>query len=219
VWQVGLDLPPDLATRLAGTLSCAERERLDRCPDRRLRRCFLAVRGAVRAILGDYLGTAPELVPLRLGRCGKPEVAGQPLQFNVSHSGRVVLLAVSGCRAVGVDVEYDRYRGHAARIAARFLRPEESATVAARGSSAYLRLWVRKEACVKAAGGRLAEGLSLPVSGAVVRDPTGRLPGCFALRDLPAPPGYAAALAVAGSQPVDVVPRWWRPSEVLRRAW
>ena len=77
----------------------------------------------------------------------------------------------------------------------------------------FARLWCRKEACVKAHGGRLAEGLHLPVhllGPLVVRDPAGTLPGTCRVRDVPAPAGYRAAVALSGDQPFVV--RWqvWR---------
>jgi 4'-phosphopantetheinyl transferase len=213
VWSIRPDLSPALSERLTGVLSDEERARLARYSDARLRRRFLAVRGAVRTILGGYLSTPPREVPLRTGRWGKPEVDGWPVQFNLSHSGQVALLAVSRRRAVGIDVEREHDRESAVALASRFFRPEESAAVRAGGQDVYLRLWVRKEACVKAAGGRLVEGLLLPVDGAVVAGPAGRC----AVRDVPAPPGYAAAVAVAGGRPYRLLHRRWRPPGTVSR--
>src|SRR3954464_3912116 len=77
----------------------------------------------------------------------------------------------------------------------------------------FLRLWTRKEAVVKAAGARLAQGLGLTVltdadadadadsdtDAGVVRDPSGQIPGAWSVCDLPVPDGWLAALAVAGA--------------------
>jgi 4'-phosphopantetheinyl transferase len=92
-------------------------------------------------------------------------------------------------------------------LAKRFLPPEEVAAVAgaagpdsAAGARAmYHRLLSRKEACVKASGGRLLDGLGLPVLRAGTVVGAGRFTGeRWALRDLPAPPGFVAALATLG---------------------
>lgn len=170
IWRIPLDVS---APRAA--LGLQERERADALLFSRDRRRFVAAHAAVRTILARYLPAGhPERrhgpedgLEWRRGPEGKPEVPG--LEFNLSHSGGLALLAVSGWRPVGVDVERVRPGLPAAALAARFFRPEEAALVAsappALRAQAYLRLWTRKEACVKAAGGLLAQALSLPVTG------------------------------------------------------
>jgi 4'-phosphopantetheinyl transferase len=179
------------------------------------RRDFVVVRSAVRAVLGAYLALPPEEVALRRGRWGKPEIAnveGAP-RFNVSHAGDAALIAVAADRDVGVDVEGIRPRRDAAGLATRFFPADESVLVRSRDAAGretvFLRLWTRKEAIVKAAGGRLAQGLRLSVAhegrSFTTSDPTRRLPGMWWVCDLDVPLGYAAALAVSGSGPCHVV--------------
>ncbi len=218
IWRIDLDVPPDLVPPLSTVLTAAERDRAGAYADPALGRAFLAVRAAARLALGARLGVAPHEVPLTTGPCGKPEVEGRPVHFNVSHSHRAALLALSAGREVGVDIEHDRYRRTATALAHRFLRAEEAAAVAAGGSPVYVGLWVRKEACVKAAGARLVDGLRLAVCAPVVTDPDGRVPGRWAVRDLPAPAGYAAAVALAGAEPYRVRMRHWHPARALARA-
>jgi 4'-phosphopantetheinyl transferase len=97
------------------------------------------------------------------------------------------------------------------RTEAALLDDQEPAEQARR----FAAMWVRKEACVKAAGGRLVQGLRLPVTaGPLVGDPSGVLPGPWRVRDLAgdlAGPldGYAAALAVAGERPYRTEIRDW----------
>jgi 4'-phosphopantetheinyl transferase len=94
------------------------------------------------------------------------------------------------------------------RMAQRYFPAGEAAYVAAAGTDEertlrFVRLWTRKEACLKAAGARLSEGLGLPVGGEghiVVRDPSGALPGRYAVRDLPATQGFHAAVALTGEE-------------------
>ncbi|MGJ3560833.1 4'-phosphopantetheinyl transferase superfamily protein [Streptomyces sp. INA 01156] len=66
----------------------------------------------------------------------------------------------------GADVERVRPVA-AAKIARRYFPAEEAAAVAARpvrtAPELFFRLWVRKEASVKAWGGRLVQGLRTPV--------------------------------------------------------
>ena len=116
---------------------------------------------------------------------------------------------------MGVDVQQLLARLDVTRMAARFYpRPEAefvaSAAGPARQVARFTRLWARKEAYVKVAGGRLLPGLEqvIPPSGVVV-DGVGGLPGgpCL-VRDVRAPRGYRAAVAAEGTRAYDVIRRW-----------
>jgi 4'-phosphopantetheinyl transferase len=181
---------------------------LDRLTDSGRRCEFVAVRAMTRITLSRYLGIPPAAVPLRRGPWGKPEVAvpGNTVRFNVSHYGGLALLAVATRTPVGIDVEGHRPRRNAERMAARYFPADENTWLGslppAEREAAFLRLWTRKEAVVKAVGGRLAQGLHLPVGGDVpvlVRDRAGALPGTWRLHDLEVPAGYVATLAVSSS--------------------
>jgi 4'-phosphopantetheinyl transferase len=175
------------------------------------RRHFVSARGASRQILGAYLGRPPSDLTWCARPNGKPYLAlpaGSPdLHFNVSHSGDLALLAVTSRHPVDVDVEQVQTGQDVPAAARRFFPPAEvdglHAAPPQRRGELYGRLWVRKEACVKAAGGRLGQGLALPVGtepGTVaVRDSRAAgLGGPWTVADLPVPAGYAAAVAVEG---------------------
>jgi 4'-phosphopantetheinyl transferase len=195
----------------AAALTEEERARARAFAAAERRRHFVAARGASRQILGAYLGRPPSDLTWCAGPNGKPYLAlppgGPELHFNVSHSGDLALLAVTSRRPLGVDVERVR-TGHDVPAAARRFFPAAEvdglhAAPPQRRGELYGRLWVRKEACVKAAGGRLGQGLALPVGtepGTVaVRDSgAARLGGPWTVADLPVPAGYAAAVAVEG---------------------
>jgi 4'-phosphopantetheinyl transferase len=169
---------------------------------------FLVGRATLRRELGRRLDMQPQDVPLELGEHSKPFVAGGP-HVNVSHSGDVVLVAVSSGAPVGVDVE---------RIDPRAARELEHANVfAARETdelaqlpdalrvNAFFHIWTAREAIMKLAGA----GFDLPRdSFSVSVDP--RLPPRLtstqaplapdmprSLVSLDVPDGYVAALAVA----------------------
>jgi hypothetical protein len=46
--------------------------------------------------------------------------------------------------------------------------------------------------------------MTLPVTDTLVRDSTGALPGQYRLHDVPVPPGFCAAVALAGGHPFQV---------------
>jgi 4'-phosphopantetheinyl transferase len=157
---------------------------------------WAVARGALRALLGERLGAAPERVALTAGPHGKPEVPGARLRFNVSHSGELAVIALADGFEVGVDVERLDRRSRAVE---RTLTAAERAALAgvADRHAALLRVWCRKEALAKAIGGGLGwEPLRFDTT----------QPGAYTLTEVAAPAGYVAALAWAGG-PGEVVVR------------
>jgi 4'-phosphopantetheinyl transferase len=178
-----------------------------------MRRRFVRAHAAARIILGARLGRPPQTVRFARGRWGKPAIEGAAgTHFSLSHSGDLALLALAP-EPVGVDLELARPDLDFTRLARRFFPEAEWNAVARGGRDAFVRLWTRKEACVKAAGGRLTQGMSVPVahtaSEAVVRDPTGALRGPWRVADLALPDGYAGAVALFGADPFSVSSRMW----------
>lgn len=219
VWLVRLIVPEPATATLTSVLDDDERQRADQLPAER-RPGFVVAHGAARLIVGQHLSVPASRIRWERGPHGKPELAGawrRRIRVNLSHSGDLAAVALTHWRAVGVDVQKLR-EVDTSGLAARFFPPTESEFVAAGSTpheqtARFTRLWSRKEACVKAAGGRLVTGLKLPVreAGRVVRDPSGRLPEPYLVQDIPAPAGYHAAVALAGTEPFRVVRRWWQP--------
>ena len=216
VWLIPVRLPPATVTALAAVLDRAERERADAIGGQR-RAAYVVAHAAARIILGERLGTPPGQLRWSRGPHGKPELAGDPpgVRFNLSHSGDLAALAVTARRAVGVDVQEVR-EVDARRLADRFFPPAEASFVAAAPGTVaqvarFTHLWTRKEACVKSVGGRLMQGMALPVrvDDGLVRDPG--LPGPLLVRDVLAPDGFQAAVALTGAVPYHITRRWWRP--------
>lgn len=143
VWRAQLDLDEWPS---ADCLPLEERERAARVLHPLARRRWVAARWALRSVLSCYLDEDPAEIELRLGRHGKPMLAPSPLplHFNLSHSADRALVAISGEREVGVDIE---------RIGAR--------------PSAFYAAWTRREAIAKCFGTGLAAPLPEGVAPAV----------------------------------------------------
>jgi 4'-phosphopantetheinyl transferase len=140
-----------------------ERERFEGFLREQPGRRWLAARWALRRVLAGYLQQPAAAIALEVGEHGKPHLPGGGLEFNLSHSEGLALVAVTGDRPVGVDLELVRPR-----------RP-----------LAFYEDWVRQEARLKCIG----VGLGTPPP-----------PAAVATRDLDLCPGYAAAIAVAGTE-------------------
>src|SRR5271156_1985631 len=113
LWRVRLDECDDGALdRLRATLAPEEKARADRFVFPRDRNAFIATRGILRQLLEKYLGCGPGQIEFDYGPQGKPSLRGESsknsVQFNVSHSRGLALLAFAVARQVGVDVELVR---------------------------------------------------------------------------------------------------------------
>jgi 4'-phosphopantetheinyl transferase len=214
VWRVRLDWPDPQVARLAALLSADEQERAARYRYYELCREYTAGRGALRILLGNYLGIAPSEVAFAYEKRGRPLLAKtidtERLTFNLSNARDLALIAFTRGREIGVDLESDRRTLEMKDVATHFFAPAECAALFALPETvqrqAFFNCWTRKEAYLKARG----LGLSRPldrfqvtlVPGEAVRllqDDTD--PGAeqrWSLAALDGLGGYTAALAVEG---------------------
>jgi 4'-phosphopantetheinyl transferase len=166
IWRITLDQSDWLGEHLRQWLAPDEWARADRFHFDHDRARFIVMRGALRSILGGYLGTEPSQLQFVYGPHGKPALAtscGQ-LCFNVSHSERLGLCAISRHSEIGVDLEYVHSVAEAELIAERFFSSQEKAMLQSlpvnQRQAAFFNCWTRKEAFIKAIG----EGLSHPLN-------------------------------------------------------
>jgi 4'-phosphopantetheinyl transferase len=128
---------------------------------------FLADRSALRRILGWHLGSLPGSLAFTYSALGRPALAPRgevAVDFNLSHSGDLSVLAVCHTGAVGVDIEHLRALPDILAVARRVfpqawverLRAQPEAT----RRRAFFELWTRFEACQKAKGRGVFSGVS-----------------------------------------------------------
>lgn len=211
VWRVKLDQPEDVVARLSTLLSREETARAERFFRREHARRFTVVHGLLRTILAKYLHTAPRLMRFDKNEYGKPFLAhDSTVEFNLSDSRELALIAITCGRAVGIDIEHYHPGLEAEKIAARYFSPTEVARLFElpedQRIEAFYTCWTRKEAYIKARG----EGLSLGLDRFDVAFSPGERPallrsdegeaeiGRWAFRALRVGPGYEAACVVEG---------------------
>ena len=168
IWSVALDPPTPEVERLGRALAEDEWERARRFRFEQHRRQYVVGRGALRTLLGTYLGVRPEAVRFRYGPRGKPflesdlESAGD-LHFNLSNSHEMALVGFVRGPEIGVDIEYLKPMPDCEQISERFFSESERRVL--RGipgrakELAFFNCWTRKEAYLKAVG----EGLAAPL--------------------------------------------------------
>ncbi|TFF36332.1 4'-phosphopantetheinyl transferase family protein [Mucilaginibacter psychrotolerans] len=147
----------------AATLTPSETERCNKYHQLKDRQRFIISRGAQRSILSRYLNQTAEELQFVLGDNKKPYLPdtryGTGLQYNITHAGEWILLAVAD-RPVGADVEFiDSAFPFADILPEHFSQEEMGFVNAANQHDRFFTLWTRKEALLKATGQGLGEYL------------------------------------------------------------
>jgi len=146
----------------AQLLSSDEQARASRFYFDKHRRRFATGRASLRIILSRYLNTSPDQIVFTYNPQGKPEVySTQKLQFNLSHSGDLAILAVGKHFPLGVDIEHYSARPYLGMAKMLFSEKElidfNKAPLALK-PALFFHIWSQKEAFIKACG----LGLSYP---------------------------------------------------------
>lgn len=124
---------------------------------------YVIAHGVLRKIFSLYSGVAPQVISFSKTDHGKPFVAGEAVQFNMSHSQDRVLYAFSQNIPLGVDIEWLGKEVDAEALAERFFTQDEFAQLRQFDKSerldAFIRAWVLKESYIKKKGQGLAYSL------------------------------------------------------------
>ena len=127
------------------------------------RKRYIKVRRALRDLLGRYTGCRPDDVDIVYNSYGKPHIEA-PIEFNVSYSHRMGVIALAVDTMLGADIEQVRLIPEAGDIVrSQFSDAERQAYFNlpdADRNGAFFEIWTRKEAFIKAIG----RGLSFPLN-------------------------------------------------------
>lgn len=143
-------------------LNTDELKRASRFYFEKHQRRFATARTTIKCILGNYLQIPAQSVNFSYNPQGKPALNHQTdLQFNLSHSSDMALLAVGKIHPLGVDIEQFSARPYQGLAGQLFSIEEQNAlhsTPIPLKPWMFFHLWSQKEAFIKACG----LGLSYP---------------------------------------------------------
>lgn len=162
LWRLRLASAAGDTTDLWSLLSDAEQDRAERLATETLRERYVRSHGRLRLILSHYLRQDPQDIVFRFSDLGKPSVeqgGREPsarIEFNLSGSHDLALVAVRLGRPVGVDCELIRPRREILGIARRMFSPAVAQTLedlpAHQRIEGFYAAWTTLEAQVKADG-------------------------------------------------------------------
>lgn len=126
----------------------------------------LAGRALVRVLLSSHFDCPPREIVIVEGSHGKPRMkmrgAEMVPDFNIAHSGDVIVAVLGGDQGVGVDVESQNRDANVEELARRVLSENEQewwqSLPASDRSALFFHVWTCKEAFLKALG----KGLQRP---------------------------------------------------------
>lgn len=146
------------------SLSVSEKNRAQNYRVEKARQEFILARGFLREKLSLYLNQLPHELEIDVDYYGKPFVRQAPVDFNfnLSHSGDRIILAVTYGAVLGIDVEklnFDQDLSLAHQVFSDTEIRELSQYKASQQVKAFFKGWTQKEAYIKALG----LGLSAPL--------------------------------------------------------
>ncbi len=222
IWQIELSESVDVTPYLP-MLSAEEREKAARFRFHRDRCFYVLAHAGLRQILAGYLNIpAPEITFVQQER-GKPQLAGglkgSGIQFNLSHTQNLALVAVAKDTPVGIDVEKIRPMKDLQRLSERFFTAAEAQAIANLPSEqqqqVFFEIWTRKEAYLKGIGCGLAGALNRVEVSVAPHEATKieRLDGVVAanspwqVQAVCLPVGYVGAMAIRDRRAVHMAYR------------
>lgn len=192
---------------LKDVLDADELKRVERISLEPHRTQFALFRGALRHVLARYLDkTPPAALGFGYGAHGKPELKPPAsLQFNISHAGTRLALAISHER-IGVDIEQTNRANDSDAVAARFYHPAEVARMKEQATEQrrelFYRWWTAKEAALKAWGVGLGSDQDYPDFSTWAEGPLAGIESASwnrsgLVRAFPGQPGWAGAIVLS----------------------
>lgn len=158
VWQASVNIDDDEIQFLKTILSADELQRASNFIFEKDQKRFIIARARLRQLLSRYTGLAPAEIVFSHTENGKPYLSHNPFQieFNISHSHELILLAFTNGTAVGIDIEHLRHDINAEDIAERFFTCNEISTLKQLPDSQktpyFFQIWAKKEAIIKMLG-------------------------------------------------------------------
>ena len=174
VWMAPLDVGEKKMDDFLHRLSPSEQKRVGALLEDKAVHQYVVSRAMQRQLLANYVGGLPGEINFGIVAMGKPTLSKPNdigLKFNTTHSGNLVIIAVTKDRDVGVDAEKVRPLPRALKVARRFFSDDEYRMLSALPESeierAFLSIWVRREGTAKARGDSVWRGLASWKNGAL----------------------------------------------------
>lgn len=181
---------------------------------------FIIARGILRSLLAKYLRQDPGAIEITYGSWGKPTLSTirNAVYFNLSHSGDYILYALTKNYEVGIDIEYKdenmKFEDIVFDIFSASEQEQWRCLANENKSDFFYKLWVCKEAFLKAFGKGWLEGDKEVSLKKIYANERSLKNQCYLKEKIGYPyyfeciPGYASALYINGPPLYPVYYSW-----------
>jgi 4'-phosphopantetheinyl transferase len=172
---------------------------------------FLCSRGLLKYVLSSYIASKPSEIILSIQSAGKPYLPDQAINFNLSHSGNLLVMGFGLYENIGLDIQEEYPISNLEIVLERYFNPEEQAYLSSLDpviqQSEFFSIWSAKEAYLKALGEgfqvspRAFSTLPAGESSQTYLLSDQKIPEhhqCWTIRDLALQSGFKGAVAVDG---------------------
>jgi 4'-phosphopantetheinyl transferase len=144
-------------------LSTAEQTRAKKLINVTVYKQFVVARGLLRKLLSEQLACSTSKLDIAISHKGKPYLSNFDFQFNISHTHSAIALALSPNLLLGVDVESLERQVDIHAVAKQVFSEQERYYLEQQSDAteAFIKIWTRKEALVKAQGDGLYNDLKM----------------------------------------------------------
>lgn len=165
IWPISLHSLTHKEKELFNLLSEEEKTRVQNFKFDHLKRNYTLSHGVLRLILSNFLQRPAQKITFSFGKYGKPYVKDNPvsLQFNMSHSHNMAIIALTQNAELGIDIELLKTVQQQDELPLSIFSERElkfylSLTTSKR-KIVFFKSWVCKEAFLKTLG----TGLNTPM--------------------------------------------------------
>lgn len=127
------------------------------------RNTYIICHAVLRLILSARLNMPPGEIVFYRKANEKPEIKGNPVFFNISHTREAFVIAVSELSEIGVDLEKVKTEFNFEPVIRRFFGEGEQKYILEKSQKSrerFFLLWTRKESFLKAVGTGIINNLS-----------------------------------------------------------
>jgi 4'-phosphopantetheinyl transferase len=165
VWLAKIDQPRLWIERFSQILSEEELTKANNFIFIQDKDRFIVSHGLLRTMLANYVKIDPKQLSFGYTINGKPYITTKysidsDLSFNMSHSHNVAIYTFTLNRRIGIDIEFIRYIKNIDQLISFIFSKNDRMAInklpEKQKQEAFLSIWTRKEAYVKAIGGCLS---------------------------------------------------------------